>query len=560
MSGKIVCLLCILFCLGACSDDRFSDSDPAVSPSLGEAVPVSLALDVAPLLSPLSGTTRIGAGDSGLQASFSGMEVELSGTPVVNTRGLPALDESGIYSVVILQFDGTTPESKCVQIKYIAASGGRLDLTGFTFRGTQAPISRIVVIANLNKDYFNETEWGHTGNKTYQDLLNYYLKKSKDDSTDIYPLFKASDNPVNRALMFGMADTKIETGKLVTVVLQRIFAKASFNIEIAQKLKDKYSIWQAQLSNQPGRCYLVPAGREKPFPSSGTLGDDGYYNNSAVKAVNGVFNPDDLSAYIPVNLQPEVHTATEQTRTLVAPIGSTYLQIMGLKMTVTGNIEDQVIYQVYLGSNFTTDYTISSNTFYRYTIRVKDDNPQDGTIVKFIPGYWGGELKAYDENGAVVAFDSPNAKKWRYEKEIEVYPFDVNKVGSQPPTALLTWGPKLVLQNVASLTDGRKNTWNIHGTTPQSTYEASYACYNLNSNVISSENDLTWYQPSIAQLVGTYLVCSNLLSTLSAGYWSSTASDVNNAYFITKYGEVAYGRKDAPYFVRAVKDLIPANK
>lgn len=483
MNGKIVCLWCILFCLGACGDDRFSDSDPAVSPPVGEAIPVSLALDVAPLLSPLSGTTRTGAGSSGLQASFSGMEVELSGTPVVNTRGLPDLEESGIYSVVILQFDGTLPESKCVQTKYIAASGGHLDLSGFTFRATNAPISRIVVIANLNRGYFDETEWSYAGSKTYQDLLNYYLSKSKDDSTDIYPLFKASDNPVNRALMFGMTDTKLETGKLVTVVLQRIFAKASFNIEIAQELKVKYPIWQAQLSNLPGRCYLVPAGRKKPFPASGDLGEDGYYGGSAVYAQNGVFASNALSAYIPVNLQPEVQTATEQTRTLVAPIGSTYLQIMGLKMTATGTLEDQVIYQVFLGSNFTTDYTIYSNTFYNYTINVKDDNPQDGTIVKFIPGYWGGELKAYDENGAVVAFDSENAKKWRYEKEIEVYPFDVNKVGSQPPTTLLNWGPKVDLQNVASLTDGRGNTWSIHGTSPQATYEASYACYKLNSSV-----------------------------------------------------------------------------
>lgn len=559
MNGKIVFLLCFLFCVGACSDDRFSDSSPVVSPQSGEAIPVSLALDVAPLLSPLSGTTRIGADGPGLQASFSGMEVELSGTLVVNTRKLPTLAESEIYSVVILQFDGTTPQSKCVQIRYIAANGGHLDLSGFTFRDTNSPISRIVVIANLDENYFNSTEWSHAGNKTYQDLLNCYLTKSKDNSNDIYPLFRAPNNTVNRALMFGMIDTKLETGKLVTVVLQRIFAKASFNIEIAQKLKNKYPIWQAQLSNQPGRCYLVSAGREKPFPSSGTLDDDGYYSNSVVKAVNGVFNPDDLSAYVPVNLQPEVHTATEQTRTLLAPIGSTYLQIMGLKMSATGNIAEQVIYQVYLGSNFTTDYTISYNNFYRYTIRVKDEDPQDGTIVKFIPGYWGGELKAYDANGAAVGFKDAKAVKWQYEKQIEVYPVDLPKVSSMPPSNEMFWGPKGDSQNATSLTDGRMNTWNIHGTTPKTGYEASYVCYSLNASV-SSLNDLTWYQPSIAQLVGTYLVCSNLLSTLSAGYWSSTARDMPHAYYITKYGKVAYGIKDYPYFVRAVKDLVPANK
>lgn len=559
MSGKIVCLLCILFCLGACSDDRFSDSDPAFSPPLGEAIPVTLALDVAPLLSPLSGTTRTGTDGSGLQASFSGMEVELSGTPVVDTRTFPPLDESKIYSVVILQFDGTTSESRCIQIRYIAATaGGVINLDNFSFRATAAPISRIVAIANLSEDYFNLSEWSHTGNKTYQDLLNNYLIKSQD-SDDIYPLFKISGTAVNRALMLGMIETKLETGKLITVPLQRIFAKTSFNIEIAEKLKKKYSVWQAQLLNQPGRCYLVSAGRGEPFPSGGTLGDDGYYGSSAVNAVNGVFNPDVLSAYIPVNLQPEVLTATEQTRTLLAPTGGTYLQILGLKMTATGTIEDQVIYQVYLGSNFTTDYTISPNVFYRYTIHVKDDNPQDGTVVKLIPGYWGGELKAYDANGAVVALDSETAVKWRYEKQIEFYPFDLYKVNSDPPTTNVKWGPMESFFLGTSFVDGRQNTWNLQ-LSPKATYEASYACYKLNSNKISSKEDLVWYQPSIAQLIGTYLAIAGITPTLARGYWSSTdMAGTNDAYYLSKVGVVSYGRKDASYYVRAVKDVEPAN-
>lgn len=556
MSGKILYLLCILFCLGACVDDRFFDSNTAVSPSSGETIPVSLTLDVIPLLSPLSVATRADGKGSGLQASFSGMEVELSGAPVVNTRGLPELNENGIYSAAILQFDGTTPESKCVQIKYIAANGKPLDLSGFTFKGNNVPISRIVAIANLSDGYFNIPEW-NAGNKTYQDLLEQCIKKDKNNPNDIYPLFKDPGYSGNRALMFGLTDVKLETGKLVTVVLQRIFAKASFNIEIVDKLKKKYPIWQAQLTNQPGRCYLIPAGREKPFPSSGILGADGYYNNPVVTTMTGVFQPNDLDVYIPANLQPEVPTATEQTRTLVAPVGGTYLQIMGLKMTSAGTIEDQVIYQVYLGSNFTSDYTISPNSFYAYTIRIKDDNPLDGTIVKFIPGYWGGELKAYDASGVPVAFDSEQAVRWRYEKEIEVYPFDLRKVASA--TTEMDWGPKGGLPNANSPTDGRRNTWNIHRTAPQSAYEASYACYSLNSSV-SSENDLVWYQPSISQLVGTYLACAGILSTLSGGYWSSTVHDENHAYFITRYGKVAFGVKDYAYYVRAAKDLASTNK
>lgn len=550
MSRKIVYLLCLLFCLGACNDDRLSDSNAAAPPSSGEAVPVNLVLDVAPLSPPLSAITRTGTNASGLQASFSGMEVELSGQPVATTRAFPALNDSIIHSVVILQFEGTAPNSSCCKAQYIEASGGNLDLSNFTFSATQSPISRIAVIANVSSTYFDLSAW--ESGKTYEDLMNEHLKKKDFEAT--YPLYKVPQDANNRALMFGVTDTKIETGKLVTVVLQRIFTKCSFNIDVADALKTKYPIWQAQLANLPGRCYLIPAGRGEPFPGIALLGDDGYYNGSTVTTANGVFNADALDAYIPVNIQSDVPTATEQTRTLMAPTGSTYLQIVGLKLTQEGSIQDQVIYQIYLGSNFTTNYTISPNTFYNYTIRIKDDNPQDGTIVKFIPGYWGGKLQAYDANSAAVSFGDVRAVKWRYEKEIEFYPFDVRKVGIATPTYTMFWGPKGTLQPQSSLTDGRKNTWNIQGASGNDQYEASYACYHLNSTV-TSENDLKWYQPSISQLVGTYLVCANLLSTLSAGYWSSTEYDANHAYYITKYGEIAYGVKAYGYYVRAAKDL-----
>lgn len=562
MSGKIVYLLCILFCVGACSDDRFSDSSPAVSAPLGEEIPVSLSLGVAPLLSPLSGTTRTGADGSGLQASFSGMEVELSGKPVVDTRTLTALDDSKLSSVFILQFDGVTSQSKSVQIKYISAGNdGKINLDGFTFRDTGGRVSRVVVIANLDAGYFNLEEWGTSGSKTYQDLLKLFIQK-KEEGSDIYPLYNASQNPKNRALMFGQIDAKIETGKLVTVVLQRIFAKASFDIEISETLKGKYSIWQARLSNLPTKCYLAPVGRKKPFPSLGDLGLEGYYDTPVVKAENGIFNSADLSAYLPVHLQPEVETATEKTRTLVAPVGSSYLQIIGLNMSETGLITDQIIYQIYLGNNFTTDYTVSPNTFYKYTIRVKNDDPQDGTIIKFIPGYWGGKLKAYDKNGAEVAFTADNAVKWQYEKQIEVYPVDLlkPKLDDKNPTKMF-WGPvNCNMKGATSLTDGRKNTWNIHESSPIQDYAASFVCYRLNGNTVTSENGLKWYLPSLTQLVGTYIVCSNLLSTLSQFYWSSTGyTGTGQAYYVNKDGKFFYGVTNWGAYVRAVKDVEPVN-
>lgn len=548
MSRKIVYLLCFLFCLGACNDDRLSDSNTDVTPPPGEEVPVNLVLDVAPLSSPLSATTRTDANGAGLRASFSGMEVELTGQPDATTRQFPSLEESKIYSAVIFQFSGATARATCVQAKYIDANGGKLDLSSFTFKDTQSSISRIVVVANVSNDYFNIQEW-NAGSKTYQDLLNEHLKK---EDYVAYPLYTVSAN--NRALMFGMTDTKIETGKLVTVVLQRMLAKCSFEINIADALKQRYPVWRAQLLSLPGRSYFIASGRGVPFPSAALLGDNGYYASSSVGANNGVFNLEDLDMYIPVNLQPDVTTATEKTRTLLAPEGGTYLQIMGLKLTSEGSIQEQAIYQIYLGSNFTTNYSISPNTYYKYKIRVKGENPEDGTLVRFIPGYWGGELKAYNATGDVVAFDSNEAVQWRYEKEIEFYPYDVNEHGT-PNDYRMHWGPQEDLSQPSSLTNGRMNTWNIQGSSGKKSYQASYACYKLNTGTIGSAQDLMWYQPSISQLLGTYLVCANLLSTLKAGYWSSTSYDTNNAYYLTKYGEVRYGKKDFDYYVRAARDF-----
>lgn len=547
MSRKIVYLLCILLCLGACNDDRFSGSNAVVSPPSGEAVPVKLVLDVAPLSSPLSATTRAGGNGTGLQASFSGMEVELSGQPVAITRQFPEVDENKIYSAAIFQFEGTAATSACSQVRFIEAGiDGTLDLSGFSFKSTTSPISRIVVVANLDANYFNITDW-NSGGKTYKDLMDAHIKKNNSAA---YPLYISSQPSGNRALMFGFTDTKIETGKLVTVVLQRIFTKCSFKIDIADALKTKYPVWRAELLNLPGRCYFVPAGRGQTFPSAALLGNDGYYGSATITAANGVFDSDLLDIYLPVNIQPDVPTATELTRTLVAPSGGTYLQIMGLKLTPNGSVQDQAIYQIYLGNNFTTNYTISPNTYYNYTIRVKDDNPEDGTLVRFIPGYWGGELKAYDASGAVVAFNDAKAVKWRYEKEIEFYPYDIIENGSTQ----IPWGQKGYLGFSTSLTDGRKNTWNLQGMNGNQDYKSSFVCFKLNTSV-TSEQSLMWYQPSISQLVGTYLVCANLFSTLSDGYLSSTSYDYGNAYYISRYGRVAYVDKEHPFWVRAARDF-----
>lgn len=558
MSTKIAYLLCLLFCLGACTDDRFSDSGPVIPLLPGETIPVSLALDVAPLSPPPSVTTRTDGNGSGLKASFGGMEVELSGIPVADTRTFPVIDEDRIYSLIVLQFNGTLPSSKCIKAVYQDVADGKPDLSNISFDlAGDVSISRIVVIANLSSfPGLNIPDWNTTKSKTYQDLLDLNMNQQNYQTT--YPLYNY--NNVNRAVMVGISDVKLEVGKLVTVVLQRNFAKASFKIDIAEHLKSKYSIWVAQLSSLPKESFLISSGRGNPF-HSGMLGEDGYYESTPVPAQAGVFPQGQLDAYLPVNIHPEILTASEQTRTLLAPKGTTYLQLMGYNLSDYGAIENQVIYQIYLGGNFTTNYTISPNISYIYTIHVKDDNPLDGTIVKFVAGYWGGQLKAYNGDGGEVGATDKSAVKWQYTKRIEVYPVDVNPPVYPLPSALeMIWAPGGAVNslNAISLINGKQNTWNIMGSKdPQrNTYQAANACFLLNNNP-SSIDQLNWYLPSISQLTGTYLVASGILSSLSDKYWSSTAvgSSSIGAFYITKYGDLLQQNKTTPTSVRAVRDL-----
>lgn len=103
-----------------------------------------------------------------------------------------------------------------------------------------------------------------------------------------------------------------------------------------------------------------------------------------------------IEKYLPVNLQHPVPFTTPEKRGTNAPAGATYLQIMGVEVT-NGTISKSVVYQVHLGSNFANDYSVSPNYTYKYTIRITGENDDDSRVVKFIPGYFGGDLKTYGQ-------------------------------------------------------------------------------------------------------------------------------------------------------------------
>lgn len=553
MSYKSVYTLCILFCLCACRDDRFFNPDPELPPVTGEAIPAAIAWEVEPLFSPqpLSEPTRASGKGSVLQASFPGMDVELSGSPVTRAAASQQDLENKIHSLFILQFNGVTKFSKCVQATYVPMTADLSALNDFSFKATESPVSRIVIIANLSSDYLNMEDW-NAGTKTYSELRELNLAQSENES---YPLLGTSPT---KAVMFGISDVKLEAGTLVTVSLQRIFAKVAFNIDMVPALKTKYTIWQAQLMNIPGRCYFLPVERESFFPTLGKLGTEGFYNRAPVNAVSGVFDANALTYYVPVNIRPDVQFASVKTRTILAPQNTTYLLIAGLRMGLLGNIAEQVVYQIHLGDNLTSNYTISPNYFYNYKIHLMGESPDDGTVVRFVPGYWGGELKAYDETGNVLAnVSGATAVKWRYEKKIEVYSTDVV---SADRSVVLPWGEFGSSFNGTNLMDGLGNTNNILLSGVSSQFPAFSSCINLNYGDAPQfhKNDPgVWYLPSISQLLATYIAAANLYSTMSEGYWSSTAVNANgdNAYCLTRKGELLQMGKSSSNYVRAIRNL-----
>lgn len=554
MSYKSVYTLCILFCLCACRDDRFFNPDPVVPPVTGESIPAAIAWEVEPLFSPqpLSEPTRASGNGSVLQASFPGMDVELSGSPVTRIAASQQDLENKIYSLLILQFDGVTKFSKCVQATYLPVAVDLSALNDFSFKATEAPVSRIVIIANLSSDYMNMEDW-NAGTKTYSELRELNLAQSENES---YPLLGASPT---KAVMFGVSDVKLEVGTQVTVSLQRIFAKVAFNIDMVSTLKTKYTYWRAQLMNMPGRCYFLPVERESFFPTLGKLGTERFYNYDPVVAVSGVFDANALSYYVPVNIRPDVEFASRQTRTILAPSNSTYLLITGLRLGLLGDITDQVVYQIPLGDNFTSNYTIYPNYFYNYKIHLTGESPDDGTVVRFVPGYWGGELKAYDAAGNVLAnVSEAKAVKWRYEKKIEVYSTDLLSANGSP---LFRWGEAGSSFGATNLFDGQWNTNAILLSGVSSRFPVFFSCVNLNygdAALFHKNTPGVWYLPSISQLLATYIAAANLYSTMSHNYWSSTgeSSDGDTAYALTKMGElVPLGKTTPSACVRAIRNL-----
>ena len=266
-------------------------------------------------------------------------------------------------------------------------------------------------------------------------------------------------------------------------------------------------------------------------------------------------------------------TSTQSTRRDNAPTGGTYLQIIGLEnATVPGSgnlniVRDFSIYQLFLGKNFTTDFSVSANYDLTYNITLKGNSPDDTNVIRLIPGYFSGELAAYDANGiALSSVNDVNAVKWKYPNKIELhfsdgyYPVGSSSGTTTPGAKDLKWyaGAAFDKRGATSMTDGHKNTELLQAIgVPWEEYAAAYTCYRGTNGYDQgvAAKDILWYLPSVSELIGTWISSSSTQKQLAGSYWSSTADpNADKAFVVTNEGKVYSDAVGNTHAVRASQD------
>lgn len=575
-----MCMVCLA--LWGCTDDNMipvSQTEPS-----GQAVPVKLLLSMEVYNTPLSGKTRTGETNHVFSASYPEMDVELVETPA--TRAAEPGVEDAIYSYTILQFDGVTDAAVLRRKQTVALTDGTINtqtvelLTTDTGPSGAVVKHRFVVIANDKGEIDSQLT---VDGSTYADLQGLFITRDLGD--ELFPLFnrKVSGTDKQAMTMCGVTTASIDApGKLVSVALQRTVAKVTFNIKTDNLTFSKFKNWDVELLNIPTKTYLNVLGRSAVFPGTDQMNRASAYWSKVLTIREGETLPIGKSSYLPVNLQQTVITSTQDTRRNNAPMGGTYVQIMGREMAQSGVttmpvVKDFVIYQIFLGKNLSTDYSVYPNNNLTYNITLKGRNEEDTNLVRFIPGFFSGDLKACSKDGKeILSTDIQQGEAWKYEKRIEAYfadaihAYNTGQETEQLGRSDLRWyvGSAYSHMNATSLTDGYKNTRLLMANpTTFFRYPAALACYAGLNGLNQSGLAFKWYLPSISELIGTWISASSLASTLSKSYWSSTATPTNygsNAFLITNEGEVRLGAvsNDAEcHFIRGVRDpdVINAN-
>lgn len=569
-----ICIVCLT--LGGCTEDNLLPDSR--TPLSTEPVTVKLTLGIDDYNSSSDGKTRMKEMPPVLSMSSPDMDVELVATPASTRAALVEITEdNAVYSYMGFQFEGIKPEGKLVEKKFFTSSDGSIRTDDVEIQATSpGQKNMIVILTNVNEDDFKDITAAN--NSTYADLQNLCMTLATDDG--IFPR-----NTVNLPngggqkkgiVMCGQTAAEITEGKQLYVSLKRTVARVTFNIKTTyQHFVEVEHTWNVTLMNIPTQSYYSVTGRKAIFPSESATEDNSHLfwtkSLATVTAANPVIETTPL--YIPINLQKAVPTSTQSTRRDNAPSGGTYLQIIGLEnKTITDAngldvVTDFSIYQLFLGKNFTTDYSVSANYDLTYNITLKGNSPDDTNVIRLIPGYFSGELTAYDANGVTLSsVNDANAVKWKYPNKIELYfsdgyyPVGGSSGTTTPGEKKLKWyaGAAFDKLGATSLTDGHQNTALLQKIgTPWEDYAAAHTCYRGTNGYDQgiSAKDILWYFPSVSELIGTWISSSSTQKQLADSYWSSTADpNADKAFVVTNEGKVYSDAVGNTHAVRASQD------
>lgn len=582
---KLFYLLCVAVFGVSCTDDELTVPTPSLPD--GETVAVELSFQSLGYDTPFSGSSRAGSGGV-FSYSSPELDVALINTPAPSVRTVGV--EDAIYGYWVLQFEGRQAASLLKRARYYNCPDGVITTNTVDLYAATGLKQRIVVVANVGDQTNSPLRDLAENSSTYGNFQNMSFTSGGHTA---FPLYTASyadgaGGTVSRDLMVmcGVNDAVITTDtKRAIVVLSRTVAKVDVPpITVSAALRAKYERWTAVLMNIPGNSYLNPLGRVGVFP--GLAAVPGVPKVWELDALTGSFGFQ--SFYLPVNQQESVPLTTFLERRKKAPVGGTYLQITGQNIIFDRHdtdrrvpiLKDVVMYQIYLGTNFADNYSIPFNYWLTYEITLNGESTDDSSVVRFIPGYFGGELKGYTENGVEVAVGGETAVKWRFQKRIEVYPVDVRNVitdASAPALGSETMYWIQVPSNippafVGAMTDmmaGRNNSLNPLKDDTRGHYCTAVAnCasrlngeYYLGADIYSKLAPDCWYLPAIGQLIGVWISASGVVNTMSGnGFWSSTLDDgssgTDNAFVIDLQGGVKKAAVTTNNLsVRAVREL-----
>lgn len=584
MTRKLIYLLCLLCpALSGCMDEGVLPGTVAALP--GEEVSVKLVVSTDPYNAPSSGETRAEEECVISTVSTPDMDIELVKTPVTRAAGAIGTNvENAVYTFTLLQFDGTTRNAVLRHKDTYPCPNGVIetkDVILYTTESAQGSgiyvKNRFTVITNLEEGDF--TDAMIPGSYTYGQLEDVCILKKENAE---FPLNRMVDGK-DLMVMFGITDASIEKveGKQIGIALKRSVAKVTFNIKQDMvSFPKEFNGWDVTLVNLPGKSFLNSQGQKAIFPTEAQMsGTGGGYYSKQLTATDGMGDKlpiTGLYAYIPVNLQHDVPSSTHFSRRDNAPPKGTYVQIMGKKIDLLPQsggqppvpvLKDYVIYQIFLGKNLSTDYSIYANYSLTYNITLKGQVTDDSNVVRLIPGYFSGELVAFNEAGiGLTSVTDNNAVKWQYANRIEGYFMDSsypknNGVEKQGETNLRWYvGTAFSKCSAISLMNGFTNTRMLQGTTgTYVNYPAAHASYaGTNGTSVAGSTDFAWYLPSIGELIGTWIATSSTASTLSPAYWSSTATSDGDAtvYIITNQGavETSSATDGTRHYVRSLRD------